>query len=127
MLNPDELNLLDSTLLPSVERHHLRLLAHGLRTLQAAASRRQGPLPERHQLEAWASAQPALAEDRQFAAAFLPQLEELGAQLAVIAAAAGVSPLALDLEQLRAWAQAQADQRLGAVNPAQAAAGPPPS
>jgi hypothetical protein len=42
VLDPQELNLLDSTLLPSLERHHLRLLAHGLRTLQAAAGRRQG-------------------------------------------------------------------------------------
>ena len=117
MLEPQELNLLDSTLLPSLERHHLRLLAHGLRTLQAAAGRRQGPLPERRQLEAWAAAQPALAGDRQFAAAFLPQLEQLGGQLVAIATAEGVTPLALE----------QADQRLGAITPAPATAGPPPN
>jgi hypothetical protein len=127
VLEPQELNLLDSTLLPSLERHHLRLLAHGLRTLQAAAGRRQGPLPERRQLEAWAAAQPALAGDRQFAAAFLPQLEQLGGQLVAIATAEGVTPLALELEQLRRWAQEQADQRLGAITPAPATAGPPPN
>ncbi|MFN7900919.1 MAG: hypothetical protein ACK5N0_14905 [Synechococcaceae cyanobacterium] len=127
MLEPEELTLLDSTLLPSLARHHLRLLAHGLRSLQAAAGRRHGSLPDRSQLETWAAAQPALAADRQFAAAFLPQLEELGGQLAAIAAAAGVSPLALELEQLRSWAQAQANQRLSPVTPAPAAAAPPPS
>ncbi|MFN6134187.1 MAG: hypothetical protein ACK46L_15005 [Synechococcaceae cyanobacterium] len=126
MLDPQELNLLDSTLLPSLERHHLRLLAHGLRTLQAAAGRRQGPVPERRPRAAWAAAQPALAGARQFAAAFLPQLQELGDQLAAIAAAAGLSPLELDLEQLRHWAQGQADQRLGTITPAPAAAAPPP-
>lgn len=126
MLDPHELEVLDSSLLPSLERHHLRLLAHGLRTLQAAAGRRQGSLPERRQLEAWAAAQPVLSADSQFAAAFLPQLEELGGQLAAIAAAEGVTPLALDLEQLRRWAQGQADQRLGAISPATAGAAPPP-
>jgi hypothetical protein len=127
VLDPQELNLLEGTLLPSLERHHLRLLAHGLRTLQAAAGRRQGPLPERRQLETWAASQPALAGDRQFAAAFLPQLEELGGQLVAIAAVEGVTPLALELEQLRRWAQDQADQRLGAITPGPAAANPPPS
>lgn len=127
MLDPQELELLDSSLLPSLERHHLRLLAHGLRTLQAAAGRRHGCLPERRQLEAWAAAQPVLSGDTQFAAAFLPQLEELGGQLAAIAAAEGVTPLALELEQLRRWAQGQADQRLAAISPAPAGAAPPPS
>jgi hypothetical protein len=126
VLDPAELNLLDSTLLPSLERHHLRLLAHGLRSLQAAAGRRLGPLPERCQLEAWAATQRALADDSQFAAAFLPQLEELGGQLAAIAASVGVSPLALDLEQLCRWARGQADQRLCPLNPGPAEAIPPP-
>lgn len=104
---------LDSTLLPSLERHHLRLLAHGLRTLQAVAQRQEGPLPPQAQLQAWIASQPGLAEDPDFARTFSLQLENLGHQLSRIAAGAGCSPLALTLEQLCAWALAEADQRLG--------------
>ena len=37
MIEADELAELESTLLPALERHHLRLLAHGLRTFQTVA------------------------------------------------------------------------------------------
>ena len=58
MLSQAELAELEASLLPALERHHLRLLAHSLRSLQAAAGRRSGPLPERAVLLAWALAQP---------------------------------------------------------------------
>jgi hypothetical protein len=52
-LTTEEVRQLDSTLLPALERHHLRLLAHGLRSLQAAAGRRQGPCPDPDSLRRW--------------------------------------------------------------------------
>lgn len=103
---------LDATLLPSLERHHLRLLAHGLRTLQGVAQRQEGELPPQQQLQAWVARQPGLAGDPDFARSFSEQLENLGHQLSRIAAAAGCSPLALSLDQLCAWARADADRRL---------------
>ncbi len=147
MLSPEELAELESSLLPALERHHLRLLAHSLRSLQAAAGRRSGPLPPRAQLQAWAQQQPALQADPSFCQAFLDQLQGAGIQLEAIAAegapgrtasqplpaAADLQnqpvgpdpaspdlggPLALTLADLLAWARRQADQRIEKIGAA---------
>ncbi|MEA5412809.1 hypothetical protein VB737_13635, partial [Synechococcus sp. BA-120 BA3] len=100
MLSPDELGELEATLLPTLERHHLRLLAHGLRTLQSIAGRRDGALPPEEAVAAWAAAQPVVAADADFEQAFLTQMGHVAVQLAAIATAAGREPLALDLADL---------------------------
>ena len=112
MLTSAEVAQLDGTLLPTLERHHLRLLAHGLRTLQAVGDGAL-TLPERSQIEAWAVLQPAIAADPDFQDAFVAQLLNLGHQLASMAAVQGLPPLALDLPDLIAWAEGQASDRLG--------------
>ena len=112
MLSPEELQQLEATLLPTLERHHLRLLAHGLRTLQAIAGRRSGALPPDTALAAWAAAQPVIAADAGFEEAFLTQMGHVAAQLAAIAADAGKEPLGLDLPDLVHWATGEADRRL---------------
>ena len=127
-LSEAELAQLEATLLPALERHHLRLLAHGLRTLQAIAGRREGEPPHLETIEAWARQQAAIAGDAPFIQAFAAQLQATGDQLQAIAAslpgspAASLpgspaasqpcSPLALDLPQLISWAQSQADARV---------------
>ena len=111
-LSSGELLSLESTLLPALERHHLRLLAHALRTLQGIAADQQGLPPSRSQLEAWAARQPALAEDSKFAAVFLDQLERAADQLECVASELGTPYLNLSLAELSQWAQAQADARL---------------
>ena len=113
-----ELAELEATLLPALERHHLRLLAHGLRTLQAisrstAAALELGPLPDRASIGAWVRHQPPIADDAAFQAALAKQLVATGGQLASIASALGRAPLALELADLSAWASRQADRRLG--------------
>ncbi|MEA5443569.1 hypothetical protein [Cyanobium gracile] len=112
MLSPDELQELEATLLPTLERHHLRLLAHGLRTLQAIAGQARGGLPGAGAIEAWARQQPVIQDDPGFAAAFLTQISRVGEQLEAIAAAAGREPLALDLADLVHWATKEADRRV---------------
>ncbi len=112
LLSAAELAELESILLPALERHHLRLLAHGLRTLQAVAGRQQGPPPGREQIEAWALQQPSIASDAPFVQAFASQLHATGHQLSAIAADAGSSALALELADLSRWAQAQANARV---------------
>ena len=112
MLQEQELRQLEATLLPALERHHLRLLAHGLRTLQAVAERRCGAPPPPEAVAHWLAAQPGAGQDASFSAAFLNQLAVLGDQLAAIAAASGREPLALELEDLCRWAVAAADQRV---------------
>jgi hypothetical protein len=123
MLGADELQELEATLLPTLERHHLRLLAHGLRTLQAIAGRRSGGLPPAAAIEAWARQQPVIDADPGFAQAFLTQMGSVAVQLEAIAAAAGTEPMALDLHHLIHWARGEADRRVRA--PA-TPPGPPP-
>ncbi|MEB3297469.1 MAG: hypothetical protein VKL23_08040 [Cyanobacteriota bacterium] len=111
-LTPAELTELESTLLPALERHHLRLLAHGLRTLQAIAGQCGGPLPSIDAIADWVSQQPSLAGDPDFQQAFTTQLGHTAAQLEGVAASRGCAPLALELADLCAWAVGQADARL---------------
>ena len=112
MLSADESQTLEATLLPTLERHHLRLLAHGLRTLQTIAGQPSGGLPAAGAIEAWALQQPVIRDDPGFAHAFLSQMDRVGEQLAAIAAAAGREPLALDLADLVHWATREADRRV---------------
>ena len=123
-----EVQDLDSTLLPALERHHLRLLAHGLRSLQEAAQRRHGPLPDGEQLRHWVLSQPQAADAPDFAQTFLQQLHTLAAQLEAIAAEQHCDPLDLSLDQLVQWARRQADQRTSSTTPSRpspAASQPP--
>jgi hypothetical protein len=112
VISPEELEEIEATLLPALERHHLRLLAHGLRSLQAAAGRRDGPLPNADAVAAWAAAQAPIAADPGFANAFLVQLDHLAEQLTAVADGLGIAPLALEIADLIGWARSRADQRL---------------
>jgi hypothetical protein len=114
-LSEAEVMLLDGTLLPALERHHLRLLAHALRTLQQVRQSQgghDGGLPQPAAIEQWLLQQPGVAGDAGFARHLAWQLHHAGQQLVHVAAAEGLEPLALDLEQLTAWAQHQADERV---------------
>ncbi|MFO7630082.1 MAG: hypothetical protein R6W06_11330 [Prochlorococcaceae cyanobacterium] len=117
MLSAADLAELEATLLPALERHHLRLLAHALRTFQQAAGGPRGPLPAAAALEAWARQQPLLASDPAFQAELLNQLAKAAAQIEAIARACGREPLALELADLVAWGRQQADQRLAGQEP----------
>lgn len=110
-LSEAELAELESTLLPALERHHLRLLAHGLRTLQQIAGRMDGPPPSGETIRLWVLGQPATAGDEAFAAAFSAQMVGLGAQLVRIAAPSRQA-LDLDLTDLVTWARSQANARI---------------
>lgn len=91
---------LEAVPLPLQQRQHLRLLAHALRSLQEAAGRCEGPLPDRARLEAWAAAQPPLADDAVFRRLLVDQLITAAVQIEDLAATIGVSALALNLDQL---------------------------
>lgn len=116
VLTPEDLELLEGSLLPALERHYLRLLAHGLRTLQAIAASTPDPehLPDRETIDTWAGEQAPLADDPAFREAFLEQLTRLVDPLEEIGARYGQSALTLQLAQLVQWAREQADARLNA-------------
>jgi hypothetical protein len=127
MISEAELRELEATLLPALERHHLRLLAHGLRTLQAVGAGSGGGLPPRAALEAWAAAQPAIAGDAPFRSALVDQLLAAGVQLESIAAGLRhrCGPLDLELADLVQWSRAQADRRLTPPDRPPSASPPP--
>ena len=103
MLSPDEQRWIESLALPAREDHQLRLLAHGLRTLQTIAAGRQGELPALASIESWVLAQPQIAGDQGFAQAFVRELVGLGAQLERLATNRSMGPLGLELADLLAW------------------------
>jgi hypothetical protein len=107
-----EAERLEATLLPNLERHHLRLLAHGLRSFQAMAGSQEGALPATSQLDHWLAQQAGPAADAAFRSSFRRELISLGKQLEEIASGLHCTPLALTLDQLIAWAKAEADHRL---------------
>ena len=111
MLSEHDLQELESTLLPALERHHLRLLAHSLRCLQQAA---QGgnAIPAQAGLMSWAEQQPNLAVDPTFIPVLVEQLGKAAVQLDAIAESRGTPTLALTMADLVAWGRSVADQRL---------------
>mgnify|MGYP006273015071 FL=1 len=118
MLSAADLQELESSLLPALERHHLRLLAHSLRCLQQAAPGEPHP-PSAAQLKTWAQTQPTLCADASFIPVLLEQLQKAQLQLEQIASWRGQPAMSLSMADLVAWGQSLADQRLGI-----AAAGP---
>ena len=122
MLSAAELAELESSLLPALERHQLRLLAHGLRTLQQIAGRRRGPAPSHDAIEAWILAQPQIGADAAFAAAFATQLGAAARQLEGMAQAPERA-LELSLADLIAWSRHEADARVAKIEPVRAPLG----
>jgi hypothetical protein len=116
MLSTGDLQELESSLLPALERHHLRLLAHSLRCLQQAAGNNPHP-PSERQLRAWAEAQPGLCADAGFIPVLLEQLQKAQLQLEQIASWCDQPALSLSMSDLLAWGHSQADQRLGIAAP----------
>ena len=123
MLSEAELHELESSLLPALERHHLRLLAHSLRCLQQAAaeagqsSGSASALNDPAHLHAWAARQPNLLTDPAFIPVLVEQLGKAAVQLEQISQERGKPPLQLELSDLVAWAKACADARLTAPPP----------
>ncbi|MFN9643836.1 MAG: hypothetical protein ACK6BG_01640 [Cyanobacteriota bacterium] len=126
MLTPEDQALLETTLLPALERHFLRLLAHGLRTFQAiaASSGESDRLPDPPQIASWVASQGPLADDPAFQEAFVEQLCSLRPPLEAIGDLEGRAPLDLPMEALVAWVSSQAATRVN--SPPAAGTIPPP-
>ena len=109
LITAAESDRIDALPLPLLERQRLRLLAHSLRSLQAAAGRCAGALPTEAELEQWACSQPQLAADAGFRSLLIKQLQAAGSQLEQLAISQRppLSPLELSLELLLAAAPRQ--------------------
>lgn len=107
MLSTEDQHWIETLGLPAWEDHQLRLLAYGLRTLQAIAARRQGKTPASSSIRSWVLGQPEIAEDASFSNAFVRELVGLGDQLDRLATNRSVTPLSLELADLLAWIEEQ--------------------
>ena len=99
---------IDSTLLPQLDRHHLRVLTHCLDSFQTmAAPANSGAIPDENQRRYWCQQQPVVAEDPGFLDTLLLQLNAAAEQLDQLAIKLGKPPLALTLDDLISAAEAR--------------------
>ena len=99
---------IDSTLLPQLDRHHLRVLGHCLDSFQSmAAPGNTGAIPDQNQRRRWCQQQPMLANDPAFINTLLLQLDAAADQLDQLALELGKPPLALTLDDLISAAEAR--------------------
>ena len=99
---------IDATLLPQLDRHHLRVLSHCLDSFQAmAAPETKGAIPEENQRRLWCQQQPVVADDPAFLDTLLLQLNAAADQLEQLALELGKPPLALTLDDLISAAEAR--------------------
>ena len=99
---------IDATLLPQLDRHHLRVLSHCLDSFQAMADPvSTGPIPDESQRRLWCQQQPVVAEDPMFLDTLLLQLNVAAGQLDQLARELGKPPLALTLDDLISASEAR--------------------
>ena len=96
---------IDATLLPQLDRHHLRLLAHCLASFRMMAPDLDGALPNAAQRRQWCEQQPFVADDPQFLILLLHQLNNAADQLEEMADDCCKAPLELSLDDLIAAAE----------------------
>jgi hypothetical protein len=91
---------IDATLLPQLDRHHLRLLAHCLASFRSMDPEATGALPCAAARRRWCEQQPIVADDPQFLIVLLNQLNNAAHQLERVADNCGKAPLQLNLDDL---------------------------
>ncbi len=100
-LSLQELQHIEATNLPNLERHHLRLLAHCLACFKLMSNGlNTGSLPSEDSRLQWCLDQPSLANESAFVSVLLEQFSVAGQQLEYLADISGKSPLELTLEDL---------------------------
>jgi len=109
----EQIERIDATLLPTVDRHLLRLQAHCLVTFQQIAlPQLQGPLPPADQWQHWCEQQPQLANDSEFREQLMMQFTVIASQLEELAKKLNRTPLELELTDLIQQAEANSRDRL---------------
>ena len=100
-LSFEDIQRIDATGLPMLDRHHLRLLAHCLSCFKLMANgSSEQTLPKEDVRLKWLLAQPALSNEREFVFVLLDQLAGAALQLERLAKECDISPLELTLEEL---------------------------
>ncbi len=99
-LSRQEIELIEATVLPALEKHHLRLLAHCLACFQSISNAESGELPDEDLRIGWCMKQPTLTREQTFIPILLKQLHSAGCQLETLANSFGITPLELTLQHL---------------------------
>jgi hypothetical protein len=104
-IDADTIARIDATLLPQLDRHHLRLLAHCLASFREMSADVDGALPDAAVRRQWCEQQPVVADDPQFLDLLLDQLNNAAHQLEELADSCSKAPLKLSLDDLIAAAE----------------------
>ena len=104
-IDADTIARIDATLLPQLDRHHLRLLAHCLASFREMSADVDGALPDAALRRQWCEQQPVVADDPQFLTLLLDQLDNAAHQLEELADNCSKVPLELSLDDLIAAAE----------------------
>ncbi len=100
-LTIQEIEIIDTTDLSSMEKHYLRLLAHCLAYYkEISGDLCEGPLPLETECKEWLLGKESLIDYPEFICTFIKQLAVAGHQLDAIARECNVSPLELTLQDL---------------------------
>ena len=100
MINADAIARIDSTLLPQLDRHHLRLLFHCLDSFLAMEPTSGKRLPDKTVRREWCEQQPVVAGDPSFVDELLRQFDAAAEQLEELAQRYNKQPLELTLDDL---------------------------
>ena len=100
MINSDAIEQIDATLLPQLDRHHLRLLFHCLDSFQAMGPSSCKRLPDTALRREWCERQAVVATDPGFVDQLLRQFEAAAGQLEDLARRCNKQPLELTLDDL---------------------------
>ena len=104
-IDADTIARIDATLLPQLDRKHLRLLAHCLASFREMSPDLNGALPNAALRRQWCEQQPVVADDPQFLTLLLDQLDNAAHQLEELADNCSKVPLELSLDDLIAAAE----------------------
>ena len=111
-MDPEAIARIDATLLPQMDRHHLRLLAHCLDSFQVMDQGEEGQLPDAASRRRWCEQQPIVAEDPNFLRSLMLQLNRAAEQLQALAESLNKAPLQLNLDDLITAAEARCHHQL---------------
>ena len=111
-IDPEAIAQIDATLLPKLDRHHVRLLAHCLDSFQTMSGGSEGLLPDAASRRHWCEQQPVVAEDPAFLRSLMQQLNGAAEQLQDLADSLGKPPLELQLDDLITAAEARCHHQL---------------
>lgn len=113
-LNLNQIKLIDQINLPTIEKHHLRVLAHCLETFKVMPQKESTKdLPSKQEQLDWCASNPKIFKDRQFILVLLNQFTSAAFVLQEIANNLKISPLDLTLDDLISDALRRSSKELG--------------